>query len=139
MQVKSIANCTVCLFTNSRCGLDLLYGWLLKWRLVRLSIVLYHYASLNRFISFVLFSSALVRCHIVLRGLRDEKEEGYFIPQVAKFHKLFPLPAKLAVKLLQGGLFEFISCPHYFCDAIGWFGAALCIRHLFAWTLALQV
>jgi len=49
--------------------------------------------------------------HKLLADLRKDRE-GYHIP--------------------QGGLFEYVTCPHYFFELVSWFGVALLSRHLFA-------
>lgn len=56
--------------------------------------------------------------HYLLAKLR-EQEEGYFIP--------------------HGGLFEKVSCPHYFFEVMAWIGIALISRHIDMFLLALMM
>lgn len=49
--------------------------------------------------------------HKLLADLRKDAD-GYHIP--------------------RGGLFEYVTCPHYFFELITWLGVALLSRHLFA-------
>ena len=48
--------------------------------------------------------------HKLLVDLRKERD-GYHIP--------------------QGGLFKYVTCPHYFFELVAWFGIVLLSRHLF--------
>ena len=40
-------------------------------------------------------------------------------------------------RIPQGGLFEYVACPHYLGEAIAWLGIALMSRHLFLYVVFL--
>ncbi len=61
-----------------------------------------------------LFSQALnLYHHLLLRNLRKAGESGYVVP--------------------QGGLFAYVTCPHYFFEILAWIGYAIMARHLNIW------
>ena len=83
---------------------------------------------------FIVSQIESVRHHAILRGLR-ESAAVVGTPHTKKRGRdkgaLYHIP--------KGGLFDACACPHYMYEAVGWFAIAVCVRHLYAWALAVQM
>lgn len=57
--------------------------------------------------------------HLLLRNLRKTGDTGYAVP--------------------QGGLFGYVTCPHYFFEILAWIGYAIMARHLSIWGIVIII
>ena len=101
------------------CGFISLFYAMVAWLLMRDGAAADPAIAAAGLATFVVGQAGNLYHHALLAGLRRSEGPKYRVP--------------------QGGLFEYCGCPHYLCEVVSWFGAALVAQNAHAFLVAFWV